>query len=88
MRAPYICKNLSEATKRVFILEGSDEERLQISYRSQIPQNDAAYDELDEEQEDFFLFTARLWNDDQWKRAVTREWAPTADGKKPRPRVL
>jgi hypothetical protein len=31
------------------------------------------------EQEDFFFWTARLWNDPEWRREVAKNWSATRD---------
>jgi hypothetical protein len=69
------CDNKSEGMKRTFTITDCDSHVLQLSYQNRVPKNDPAYDDAEHEQDDFFLFVARLWNDEKWKAEVTKNWA-------------
>jgi hypothetical protein len=68
MTSDFNCKIIGDNLSRRFIVSSHDGTLLEVVYMSRSHAQDPAYDALDEEMEDFFIWACRLWRDEKWKK--------------------
>jgi hypothetical protein len=70
------CENSRSGETRKFRIK--DEKRIifELYYKARDRDNDPSFDLTDLEQEDYFFYASRLWNDREWRDDMARKWAP------------
>ncbi len=76
MTPAYRCDNQRSGQTRRFALSEAGSLLFELSYPSNAPDDDPTYDDVDLEQDDFFVYVSRLWSDEKWKGDVVKTWAP------------
>lgn len=75
MTGAFECLTRTEEGVRRFTISDGRSPVFEVSYKRPRRERDAAYDDLDLEQDDFFVYVSRLWSDQKWKASVIKSWA-------------
>src|SRR5262249_7471931 len=68
------CSDVREAAMRRFAIARDGDVVFELLYDAEDRDDDPTFDTADLEQSDFFVWTARLWNDPKWKQEVLQNW--------------
>jgi hypothetical protein len=80
MIAEYRASNVRMGTSRKFTVAENDRVAFELIYEASDRDEDPSFDLADLEQEDFFFYVSRLWNDEKWKADVVKNWASSPGG--------
>lgn len=75
MTGEYRASNVRVGTSRQFTVAKNDRVVFELTYKACDRDEDPSFDLADLEQEDFFFYVSRLWNDEKWKADVVKNWA-------------
>jgi hypothetical protein len=69
-----VCRNVRLGTTRRITITKNGCVAFELTYHAGDRDDDPSFDVADLEQEDFFFFAAKLWNDPKWKQEVVKNW--------------
>lgn len=80
MTGTYRASNVRVDASRTFMIAENGRKFFELTYKALDRDWDPTFDLGDLEQEDFFVYAARLWSDEKWQLDASRNWAREPSG--------